>query len=155
MRFKWSTMAILVIALPLLVIANNQPNRIKKSELKNHSFDIGRLKLTITRFRASRGFTAYGPSSIEVKVENSSDGAAIFNPQYLSLVGKDDKQVNIQGQKRPHPVSIQSASERLAAPQPKSVAAGAWIKEGYEFYDWVRLPARLFYDGKELALITD
>jgi len=155
MRSKWSTMAIFVISLPLLVIAGNLPNSIKKSELQKHSFDIGRLKLTITKFRASRGFTAYGPSSIEVKVENPSDGAEMFNPQFLSLVGMDDKQVNIQGQKRPHPVSIQSASERLAAPQPKSLAAGAWIKEGYEFYDWVRLPARLFYDGKELAVITD
>jgi len=52
-------------------------------------------------------------------------------------------------------VVYQNASERLAAPQPTSVAAGAWIKEGYKFYDWARLPARLFYDGKELAVITD
>jgi len=153
MRSKWSTVAILVIFLPLLVIADNQPNRIPKSELNKHSFAIGSLKLTITKFRASRGFTAFGQSSIEVKVENPSDGAAIYNPQLLSLAGKDDKQANIRGQIRP--ASQRRPGERLDVIQPKSVAAGAWIKEGYEFYDWVRLPARLFYDGKELALITD
>lgn len=153
MRSKWSTVAILVIALPLLVIADSQPNRISKSELNKHSFAIGRLKLTITKFRASRGFIAYGESYIEVKVENSSDGAAVYNPQLLSLVGKDDKQVNIRGQIRP--VSDRREGERLDVPQPKSVAAGAWVKERYELHDWVRLPGRLFYEGKELALITD
>jgi len=153
MRSKWSTVAILVIALPLLVIADNQPNRIPKSELNKHSFAIGRLKLTITKFQASRGFIGFGWSSIEVKVENPSDGAVIYNPQLLSLAGKDDKQVNIRGQIRP--ASDRRSGERLDTVQPKSVTAGAWIKEGYELYDWVRLPARLIYDGKELALITD
>lgn len=153
MRSKWSTVAILVIALPLLVIADNQPNRIKKSELKKHSFAIGSLKLTITDFGASDGFITIGESYIEVKVENSSDGAAIYNPQLLSLVGKDNKQVNIRSQIRP--VSDRREDGRLAVPQPRSIAAGAWIKECYELHDRVRLPARLFYDGKELALITD
>lgn len=153
MRSKWAAVAILVVTLPLLVIADNQPSLIKKSELNKHSFTVGRLKLTITKFRASRGFTAYGRSSIEVKVENSSDGAEIFNPQLLSLAGKDDKQVNIRGQLRP--ANRQLPGERPDAAHPKNIAAGVWIKEGYEFYDWVRLPARLFYDGKELAVITD
>jgi hypothetical protein len=150
MRSKWAAVAILVVILPLLVIADNQPNLIKKSELNKHSFTIGSLKLTITKFRASRGFTAYGPSAIEVKVENSSDGAEIFNPQFLSLAGKDNRQVNIRGQIRPN-----RPDEKPDAAQPKNVAAGAWIKESYQFYDWVRLPARIFYDGKELAVITD
>jgi len=156
MRSLWSTVIVLVIALPLFVIADNQPNYIKKSELNQHSFAVGRLKLTITKFRASRGFVAYGASTIEVKVENSSDDATIYNPLLLSLAGKDDKQVSIRGQRRPV-INRQydQGIEKLDIAQPKSVTAGAWIKEGYELSDWVRLPARLSYDGKELAVITD
>src|SRR5215470_5805441 len=116
MRSKWSTVAILVIALPLLVIADNQPNRIPKSELNKHSFAIGRLKLTITKFQASRGFVGFGWSSIEVKVENPSDGAVIYNPQLLSLAGKDDKQINIRGQMRP--ASDRRSGERVDTIQP-------------------------------------
>lgn len=153
MRSKWSTVAIIVIAFPLLVIADNQPSHIKKSELNQHSFAIGGLKLTVTKFRASRGVIAYGESYIEVKVENLSNSASVYNPQLLSLVGKDDKQVNIRGQIRP--VSARRDGERLDVLQPKSLAAGAWIKERYELHDWVRLPGRLIYEGKELALITD
>jgi hypothetical protein len=144
MRSKLFAFAIALIFILASSVAGDEPASIRKSELDKHPFTVGELKITITSFRAGSLLTR---AAIRVKVENTSGSAATFNPQRLSLVISNNRQINIRTQRR--------AGSRFDFVQPIEIAPGAYIKEIYDLDHKVELPARLFYEGKELAQVTD
>ena len=149
MKRKLFTILILMILFSASAAAGDEPERVRKAEIESRTFVAGELKISLKRFWAgsllTRGF-------IEVRAENSSSSAVTFNPQRLSFVGKDGKQVNIRGRRQTGPVHPDDRQINIALP--RDVAPGAYIKELYELDGRVRLPARLIYEGKELAVIV-
>ncbi|HYV06090.1 MAG TPA: hypothetical protein VFB82_15945 [Blastocatellia bacterium] len=141
---------IVLILLPVLSIARDEPERVGKSELHKHSFAVGELRITITRFwpgsLLSRGYVA-------VKAENTSSSAVVYNPQRLSFISNNNRQVNTRGRRQTGGLGRDDSGLDIA--QPREIAPNAYIKEFYELDGRVRLPARLFYEAKVLALITN
>jgi hypothetical protein len=111
---------------------------LRRSELGKHPFEIGQLRLTLVKL--GKGTILLG--SVQIKVENRSDSGIDFNPEFLSLVGKDSVQVN-------------TLTYRSRTPPSLKVLPGAVVKEYYWLDHKVKLPASLYYDGKELALIME
>ena len=150
MRSRSFKLAFLMMLVPAIAAAGDEPERIRKSEINKHAFAVGELRITITRFwpgsLLTRGY-------IEVKVENPSNAFATYNPQRLSFVTRNDKQVNIRGRRQQGPIRPDDNGLDLA--QSREIAPAAHIKEFYELDGRLRLPARLIYEGRELALITD
>jgi hypothetical protein len=150
MSARWARAVLLISIIPVIVLAADDPERIRKSEINKRSFAVGELVITITRFwpgsLLTRGY-------IEVKAQNKSNASATYDPRRLSFVTNKDRQVNIRGRIQKglrHP-----DDNGLDIAQPRDVAPRAYIKEFYELDGRVHLPARLIYEGKELALITD
>lgn len=143
------TLTLIFAFLSVSTPAQNEPKQISRSDLTSQSFVAGDLKITLKKFWAgsllSRGY-------VEVRVENLSAAAKTFNPQRLSFVGKDAKQVNIRGRRQTGPVHPDDRAIEVALP--RDVAPGAYLKELYELDGRVRLPARLIYEGEELAVIV-
>jgi hypothetical protein len=149
MRFKLLTVLMVLALLPASVPARDEPERIRRADLSSRALSIGDLKITIKRFWAGSLMTR---GYIEVRVENTSDTAATFNPQRLSFVGNNGRQVNIRGRWQAGPVNPNDRAIDVA--QPREVAPRAYVKELYELDGRVHLTARLFYEGKEMALIV-
>ena len=149
MLSKLSSFIIVLTFLPVSSLAGDEPLSIRRSDLSGHSFVVGDLKITIKRFWAgsllSRGY-------IEILAENTSDNAATFNPLRLSFVGKNGKQVNVRGRWQAGPRHPDDRAIDL--PRPTEIAPHAYIKELYELDGRVHLPTRLFYEGKDLALLV-
>ena len=134
---------ILVLVVPFFTVAQDQPaSRVRETELSRTPFIAGPLKITLTSFRAGDFLSRYG--SVEVQVENISTVFAVFSPDRLSIVNRDNQQVDVLG--IPVRNSYLSAAERRVAP-------AARIKETYVLNGKVHLPARLYYDQKLLAVI--
>jgi hypothetical protein len=149
MRSMLLSIIVVLAFLPVSGPARDDPASIRRSELSSRSFVVGDLKITVKRFWAGSLLTR---GYIEVRAENTGDVAATFNPQRLSFVGKDGKQVNVRGRRQTGPVHPDDRA--IDVPQPRELAPRAYIKELYELDGRVRLPARLFYEGKDLALIV-
>lgn len=149
MKRKLFTVLILLTLLPAFIAAQGEPERVRRAEIEDHTFVAGELKIILKRFWAGSLLTR---GYIEVRAENSSSSAVTFNPQRLSFVGKDGKQVNIRGRRQTGPVHPDDRQIDVA--QPREVAPGAYVKELYELDGRVRLPAQLIYEGKELAVIV-
>jgi hypothetical protein len=143
------TILILLALLPASIAARDEPERVRRAELEDRSFTVGELKITIKRFwpgsLLTRGF-------VEVRAENTSPSAVMFNPQRLSFVNKDGKQINLRG--RWQTGFDHSKGRHIDLAQPREVAPGAYVEELHELDGRVRFPARLFYEGKELAVIV-
>src|SRR5262249_39834016 len=99
-------------------------------------------RLTVRKFKLG-GLSRY----ISVKVENQSDSTVLFYPQFLSLVNKGNEQVNTE--------LSGSAAPPLSAVPVRKVLPGAFLMETYGLDHCVELPARLYYDGRQLAVITE
>src|SRR5687767_11926829 len=123
MRSKLSTILILMAFLPASISARDEPERIRRTDLANRSFVVGDLKIIVKRFWAGSLLTR---GYIEVRAENRSSNAATFNPQRLSFVGKDGKQVNIRGRRQTGPVHPDDREIEVA--QPREIAPGAYVK---------------------------
>jgi hypothetical protein len=149
MRSRLFAILILLAFLPASTTAQDEPERVRKADLESRSFVVKELKITLKRFWAGSLLTR---GYIEIMVENTSDTAATYNPQRLSFVGKDGKQVNIRGRRQTGPVHPDDRQIDVA--QPREIAPGAYIKELYELDGRVRLPASFFYEGKDLAVIV-
>ena len=150
MKRKLLTILILLAILPASISARDEPERVRRAELETRQLIVGELKITIKRFWAGSLLTR---GYMEVRAENASaSSSATFNPQRLSFVGKDGKQVNIRGRRQTGPVNPDDRQIDVA--QPREIAPGAYVKELYELDGRVRLPARLYYEGKELAVIV-
>ena len=144
MRSKLFAFATLLIFILASNVAGDEPDSVRKSELETHPFTVGELKITITGFRTGSLLTR---PAIRVRVENASSSAATFNPQRLSFVASNNRQINIRGQRR--------SGKQFDFVQPIEIAPGAYIKENYDLDHKFDLPARLFYEGKEVVQVTD
>jgi hypothetical protein len=148
MMQKLLSFIIALAFLPASLAAQDEPASIGKSDLPARQFVVGDLKITLKRFWAGSLLTR---GYVEVRAENAGDTAATFDPQRLSFVGKDGKQVNVRGRRQTGPVHPDDRG--IDVPRPTEVAPRAYIKQLYELDGRVRLPARLLYEGKDLALI--
>jgi hypothetical protein len=112
------------------------------------------LKIRITKLRGS--FLKLGSGSIEVVVENGSTGFETFSPHRLSLVDKDNVQVNVLASRRNYYRTAPPYDPGIpASPLDRRIAPGASVKETYSLSGKVRLPIRLYYDEKLLAEIVE
>ena len=146
----------LVVGLSCAIASAQSPDLVKKNDLKNHPFQVGDLGLTIGTFRPHlRDLPTFvrTPGQIQVRAVNSTDRAVQYSPMDIVLVGSDGKQVNLRG--RFQMGFFDPDSDRLDPIQAMTIAPGAILEEFYELTGPVKLPARLYYGGQQLAVITN
>ena len=143
---------VLVLLIPLCAVADDQPTRIKVSDLEKTPIAAEKLKIRITRLRGS--FLKLGSGSIEVEVENVSSGFETFSPVRLSLINKDNIQINVVA-KRGYYRTVPYDPGISTGPLDRRIAPGARIKETYSLSGKAHLPIRLYYDEKLLAEIVE
>lgn len=144
---------VFALVIPLSAVADDQPARIRVSDLDKMPIVAGPLKITITKLRGS--YLKLGNGSIEVEVENASPGFETFSPQRLSLINKDNIQINVVGTKRYYRTVPPYDPRIPSGPLDRRIAPGARIKESYSLSGKVHLPIRLYYDEKLLAEIVE
>jgi hypothetical protein len=145
---------LLALLIPLCAVADDQVARIRVSDLDKTPIAAGPLKIRITRLRGS--FLKLGNGSIEVEVENVATGFETFSPQRLSLINKDNIQINVVGARRGYYRTAPPYDPRIpTGPLDRRIAPGARVKENYSLSGKVRLPMRLYYDEKLLAEIVE
>ena len=145
---------VLALLIPLCAVADDQLARIKVSDLEKTPIAAGSLKIRITRLRGS--FLKLGSGSIEVVVENVSNAFETFSPQRLSLVDKENVQVNVMGSRHSSYRTAPPYDPRTpTGPLDRRIAPGARVKETYSLSGRVHLPIRLYYDEKLLAEIVE
>lgn len=144
MRIKLLTPIIVILLFSFFALADDQPVRIRTSELERTPLTAGALKIRLTQFRGSVLKIGYG--SVEAQVENTSTGFTTFSPQRLSFIGSDNNQADV--------LAI-GTGDRYFPAMDRRIAPGAHIREIYTLNGKVRLPARCYYDEKLLAVITD
>ena len=145
---------VLALLIPVCAVADDQLARIKVSDLEKTPIAAGPLKIRITRLRGS--FLKLGSGSIEVVVENVSNAFETFSPQRLSLVDKENVQVNVMGSRHSSYRTAPPYDPRIpTSPLDRRIAPGARVKETYSLSGKVHLPIRLYYDEKLLAEIVE
>ena len=144
---------VLALLIPLSVAADDQPARIRVPDLEKTPIVATPLKIRITKLRGS--FMKVGSGSIEVEVENVGTGFETFSPQRLSLINKDNIQINVVGTKRYYRTVPPYDPRIPSGPLDRRIAPGARIKESYSLSGKVHLPMRLYYDEKLLAEIVE
>ena len=161
----------LILLTPLAVSAfQAQADQVRKGQLKNKSFTTGSLKITFISFNSSftipfqyDGINFTNDMSgyiypIQVQVANTSDQFTTFDPQRLSVVGKDGEQSDIRG--LIHPSRRRRADGRPLDDEPvaaeaRRMAPKASITDWYDLTRRVRLPARVYYEDKLLVTIIE
>jgi hypothetical protein len=84
--------------------------------------------------------------AISIAVENTSDDFTTFDPGRLSFINKDNDQVDVLGIS--DGTSVVEVGDKRIGPK-------ARIKHHYALTDTVQFPARLYYEDKLLATITE
>ena len=155
MRSKLLLLATIALILSVSVSAENQAPQIPASQLDRTQITVGPLKFRVTRLRGSVLKIANG--QIEIEVENASGEFQNFYPQRISLINKDNVQLNtVLARTTQYRTSLPPYDPRLPAPlTDRRIAPGARIKDTYGLTGKVRLPARLFYDEKLIAVIEE
>lgn len=144
---------VLALLIPLCAVADDQPARIRVSDLDKTPIAAGPLKIRITKLKGS--FMKLGNGSIEVVVENGSTGFETFSPHRLSLVDKDNVQVNVLASRRNYRTMPPYYPGMPTSPLDRRIAPGARIKESYALSGRMHLPIRLYYEEKLLAEIVE
>jgi hypothetical protein len=145
---------VLALLIPLCAAADDQPARIRVSDLEKTPIAAGPLKIRITKLRGS--FMKLGSGSIEVVVENVATGFETFSPHRLSLVDKENVQVNVLASRHSYYRTVPPYDPRApTSPFDRRIAPGARVKEKYSLSGRVHLPIRLYYDEKLLAEIVE
>lgn len=153
MRSTLFTLA-LALLIPLCATADNQPTQIRVPELNKTPITAGAFKIRITKLRGS--FLKFGNGSIELEVENVSTAFETFSPRRLSLVNRDNVQIDI--------VNARHGDYRTLPPYDpnaptvaldRRIAPGARLKESYKLSGRLHLPIRFYYDEKLLAEIVE
>jgi hypothetical protein len=145
---------IAALLIPVCAAADDQPARIRVDDLDKTPIAATPFKIRITKLRAS--FLKLGSGSIDVEVENVSAVFETFSPQKLSLINKDNVQVNVVAGKRSYYRTVPPYDPRIpAGPLDRRIAPGARIKEGFGLSGKLHLPIRLYYDEKLLAEIVE
>ena len=155
MRSKLLLLSTIALILPICVAAENQTPQIPASQLDKIQITVGPLKFRITRLRGS--VLKIGNGQIELEVENASSEFQTFYPQRISLINKDNSQLNtILARTTNYRTSLPPYDPRIpSALTDRRIAPGARVKDIYGLTGKVRLPARLFYDEKLIAVITE
>jgi hypothetical protein len=147
---------ILSLIIPLYVSADDQPQHVSLTKLVKTPLAAGALKIRVAKLSRS-SVLGHGRGHIEVEVGNTAASPETFYPQRLTLVNRDNIQVNVVAPRR-------SYYYRAAPPYDPRMPAtlleiritpGARIKEVYSLSGKIQLPARLFYDDKLLAEIVE
>ena len=142
------------LLIPLCAIADDQPARVRVSELEKTPIAAGPLKIRITKLKGS--FMKFGNGSIEVEIENPTTGFETFSPQRLALVDRDNEQVNVMAPKRNFYRTVPPYDPRIpTSPLDRRIAPGARVKESYSLTGKAHFPIRLYYDEKLLAEIVE
>ena len=145
---------VLALLIPIFAVADDQADRIRVSDLDKTPIAAGPLKIKITKLKGS--FMKVGNGSIEVEVENGSAGFETFSPHRLSLVDKNNVQVNIMGSRHSSSRTAPPYDPKLpTGPLDRRIAPGARVKETYSLSGRAHLPIRLYYDEKLLAEIIE
>lgn len=140
MRHATVILILLVLSSLSVVMAQAPPAAsIREAELSEHPFDVGSLRLTVEKLAVEK---IWHRQYVQIQVENQTDTAVPFEPQLLSLLNSDSEQVDVMG------------LHGEWYPTTKALP-GAVLKKGYWLDRKVKFPARLYYDGKELALVTN
>ena len=144
MRLRLLASLLPIIFLPFFSLAGDQPPvRLRESELSHSPLIAGSLKITI---KSIKGRGSLSESSyLVVQVENTSTAFTVFSPHRLSLVDGENSQLDV----------LSIANQASTAAVNRTIAPGAHLRENYELNGKVRLPARLYYDEKLLAVIAD
>lgn len=142
------------LLIPLYAVADDQPARIRISNLDKTPIAAGPLKIRITKLRGS--FLKLGNGSIEVDVENGSTAFETFSPQRLSLVNNDNVQVNVMASRHNYYRTVPPYDPKFPTTGlDRRIAPGARVRESYSLTGKVHLPLRLYYDEKLLAEIVE
>lgn len=146
---------ILSLIIPFCVSAN-QPQRISLPSLEKTPLTVGPLKIRVAKLSRS-SVLGHGRGHIEVEVENTSASPETFYPQRLTLVNRDNIQVNVVASRRSYYYrAVPPYDPRMPATLLEiRITPGARIKEVYSLSGKIQLPARLFYDDKLLAEIVE
>jgi len=156
MRSKLLILILVALLAPVCVAADDQSPQIPAAQLDKTPIAAGVLKIRITKLSGS--VLKIGNGQIEVDVENASSEFQTFSPQRLSLVNKDNSQVNITLSRKSvyYAGSLPPYDPRIPATLvDRRIAPGARLKENFGLTRKVHLPARLYYDEKLIAVITE
>jgi len=151
-----STLFTLAFALliPFCATADNQPTQIRVPDLNKTPITADAFKIRITKLSGS--FLKFGNGSIDLEVENVSAGFETFSPRRLSLVNKDNIQVNIVNARHGDYRTLPPYDPNVpTAALDRRIAPGARIKESYRLSGRLHLPMRFYYDEKLLAEIVE
>lgn len=145
---------VLALLIPFCATADDAPVHLRVSDLNKTPISAGAFKIRISKLTGS--FLKFGNGSIELEVENVSAAFETFSPRRLSLVNRDNVQVNIvnarHGDYRTIPPYDPNAP---TAALDRRIAPGARIKESYRLSGRLHLPMRFYYDEKLLAEIDE
>jgi hypothetical protein len=140
--------------IPLGVTADDQPVQIRVPNLNKAPISAGAFKIRIARLSGS--LLKFGNGSIELEVENVSAAFETFSPRRLSLVNRDNIQVNIVNARHGDYRTLPPYDPNVpTAALDRRIAPGAHIKESYRLSGRLHLPLRFYYDEKLLAEIVE
>lgn len=147
---------VFTLIIPLCVAADDQPLRISPSNLEKTPLSAGPLKIRVAKLNRS-SVLGHGRGHIEVEVENTSASPVTFYPQRLTLVNRNNIQVNVIAPRRNYYYrAVPPYDPRMPATLLEiRITPGARIKEVYSLSGKIQLPARLFYDDKLLTEIIE
>lgn len=153
MRSTLFTLA-LALLIPLSATADNQPVQIRVPDLNKTPITAGNFKIRIAKLSGS--FLKFGNGSIELEVENVASFFATFSPRRLSLINRDNVQVDIVNARHGDYRSLPPYDPNVpTAALDRRIAPGARIKESYKLSGRLHLPMRFYYDEKLLAEIVE
>jgi hypothetical protein len=153
MRSTLFTLA-LALLIPLCAAADNQTVQIRVPDLNKTPITAGAFKIRITKLSGS--FLKFGNGSIELEVENVSAAFETFSPRRLSLVNRDNVQVNIVNARHGDYRTLPPYDPNVpTAALDRRIAPGARVKESYRLSGRLHLPMRFYYDEKLLAEIVE
>ena len=153
MRTTVFTLA-LALLIPLCVTADDQPVHISVADLNKTPIHAGAFKMRIAKLNGS--FLKFGNGSIELEVENTAASFETFSPRRLSLINRDNVQVNVvyNNHHDNRPLPPYDPNTETAALD-RRIAPGARIKETYKLSGRLHLPLRFYYDEKLVAEIVE
>jgi hypothetical protein len=153
MRSTLFTLA-LALLIPLCAAADDRPVQIRVPDLDKTPITARAFKIRITKLSGS--FLKLGNGSIELEVENVSAAFETFSPRRLSLINKDNVQVDIVNARHGDYRSLPPYDPNVrTAALDRRIAPGARIKETYRLSGRLHLPMRFYYDEKLLAEIVE
>lgn len=153
MRSTLFTLA-LALLIPLSATAGDQPVQIRVPDLNKTPITAGDFKIRIAKLSGS--FLKFGNGSIELEVENVASFFATFSPRRLSLINRDNVQVDIVDARHRDYRSLPPYDPNVpTAALDRRIAPGARIKESYKLNGRLHLPMRLYYGEQLLAEIVE